>query len=134
MLKTKLEWFVLKRVLIVFGLLAILDIALFSEKWFVLCGLCIGGIVGIVRFGFYVMAFSKFLSYAKESGQPRHAVLHAVAVFLANQILLLPLLYVTLKISIWTFAGFVTGVLLVHFVLFINSITEGIGITHNNFQ
>jgi hypothetical protein len=54
--------------------------------------------------------------------------------FLINQIVTVVLLAVSLSISLWFFTGITAGVLLVPAAIFINNITEILGITKNNFE
>jgi hypothetical protein len=129
--KTKLEVFILKRMLITFFLLTVVDF-LFVKNWaLALIGLTTGGIFRILKFSSYVFVFGSAVS---ANGRSSQVVLKSILVFVISQLVVLPLMYAALKINIWLFIGVVTGILLVPFVLFINSITEVLKITHNNFE
>jgi len=134
LLKSKLEKFVAKRVLIFFVILAILDMVLIKEKWLVLSGLLIGGAFSVFRFGSYSMLFTNLLTPTSDGNTKKHAALKSTLIFILNQSILLLLLFLAMKISSWYFAGIVAGILLVPFVLLVNGITEALSITHNNFE
>jgi hypothetical protein len=134
LLKTKLEKFIAKRSLIFFIILAILDIVLFKNRWYVLVGLVVGGVFSISKFGSYTLVFSRIIASESRNSQHNHPVRKSLIVFFINQLVLLPLLYFALKFNQWFFIGVVAGILLVPLVLFINSITETLKITHNNFE
>lgn len=132
--KSKLEKFILKRALIVFIILTIIDIVFINGKWFAFCGLLIGGLLSILKFSSYAWVFAKIITPEPENTQKKYSAGNAVIVFILNQVLLLPLMLVTLKINLMLFAGFVAGILLVHLILLMNCITEGLRITHNHFE
>jgi hypothetical protein len=132
--KSKIELFIAKRALIFFIVLAISDIIFIAKRWLVLEGLALGGIFSILKFGSYVLVLTKTISPVSGIGQQKHGVRNSVLIFIVNQIILLPLLFISLKINQWFFAGIVAGILLVPLVLFINCITEPLKITHNNFE
>lgn len=134
MLKSKLERFVAKRVLIVFILMAILDIVLMNQKWHVLVGMLLGGIFSLFKFSSYAFVFSKVIASAANNDRRNPAVKRSMLIFIINQLVLLPILYVSYKFNEWFFMGIVAGILLVPLVLIINSITEPLKITHNNFE
>lgn len=131
MLKNKMTCFMAKRVLLCFGILSIIDIIWFENRWFILAGLSAGGILSIVKFGSYVWIFGRILS---PSAAGRINAGGSIAVFAMNQLILLPLLYLAYVLNHWFFAGVVAGILLVPLVIMINCITEATGITKNNFE
>lgn len=134
MLKSKLEIFVAKRVLIFFIILSIFDIVLLDKRWLVLLGLFPGSLLCTLRFSSNALLFKELLSSAADYGEYRHAGLKTVIFFIINQIILVFLMFVFYKISLWAFAGFTAGLVLVPFVLMLNGITEALKITHNNFE
>jgi hypothetical protein len=134
LLKTKLERFVAKRSLIFFIILAILDIVLMQNRWFVLVGLVLGGIFSVLKFSSYSYVFSRIVIIASGNSPQNHSVRKSLIIFMINQLVLLPLLFIALKFNSWFSAGIVAGILFVPFALFINCITEPLGITHNNFE
>lgn len=134
MLKTKLEKFVAKRSLIFFIILAILDIVFISNKWYVLVGLILGGVFSNLKFSSYALVFSRILTPKSGNSQPNNFVGSSLILFILNQLVLIPILFIALKLNESFFAGIVAGILLVPFVIFINCITEPLKITHNNFE
>ncbi len=134
MLKTKLERFIAKRVLICVILLTIIDLVLLEHKWFVLIGLIPGAIFSLAKFGSYAWVFGKILGVSSKAGLDKLAPGSSIAVFMLNQFILLPLLFIAYFLHQWIFIGFIAGILLVPFVVMINCMTEGIGITKNHFE
>ena len=111
-----------------------LDIVFMSRKWYILGGLLLGGAWGIFKFGSYAFIFRKLFTSKSGNGQEKHAGINSVAIFVINQLLLLPLLFISLKFDLWFFYGVAAGILLVPFVILFNIITETLKITHNNFE
>jgi hypothetical protein len=134
LLKSKIEQFVAKRVLMFFIILAILDIVFIDNRWIVFIGLVLGGIISVLRFSSYALVFSGIISSEFRNNQNNHTVRNSLILFIINQLVLLPLLFIAIKINLWFFTGVVAGMLLVPLVLFINCITEPLKITHNNFE
>ena len=134
MFKTKLEKFIAKRSLLFFVILAILDIVLFKNRWYCLVGLFLGGIFSVSKFRSYSMVFTRIIGSASINVKNSHAVRNSLIVFFINQIILLPILFISLKFNSWFFMGIVAGILLVPLVLMINTITEPLRLTHNNYE
>jgi hypothetical protein len=134
LLKSKLEKFLAKRVLIVFGILAIFSVAYISQRWFALIGLVIGTAFCTIKLGSYVWIFSKILIPKNEIERVTPSIVKSIAGFIANQLILIILLLVSLKINLWVFIGIVVGVLTLPFVILINCLSEVLKITHNNFE
>jgi hypothetical protein len=136
LLKNKMACFAAKRVLLCCVILSIISIVCFESKWHIVGGLLTGGLLSIIKFASYIWIFKRILSpgIAVTGGRGRASASGGVLVFALNQIILLPLLYLSYILSRWFFAGIVAGILLVPFVIMINSITEALGITKNNFE
>lgn len=134
MLRNKLVIFTLKRVLFCCILLSIIDIMVVNQRWFAFAGLIIGGAYSVLRFTAYVYVFKVALLPISGTVYKKRYSYGIMATFIVSLILLLPLLYIALKIHQWFFVGTVSGILLVPCVIFINSITEVMRITHNNFE
>lgn len=134
MLKSKLEKFVAKRVLIFFIILAILNIVFNDERWYLLFGLMFGGIFSTFKFVTYAVVLKKALVIESENGKARLGTKNSLLTFIISQIILLPVLFLSLKFNQCFFTGIVIGILLVPLVIFINCITELLKITHNNFE
>ena len=122
MLRSSMTVFIIKRLLILFVILSIIDIIWIGQRWIVLAGLSIGMIFSVLRFDSYAMVLKKNNAYG------------IIIVFIINQVVLLPLLFIALKLNQYFFTGTVAGILLVPSVLLINSITEAFSITNNNFE
>lgn len=134
MFKTKLEKFVAKRSLIFFLILAILDIVLMKNRWYVLVGMMLGGIFSNLKFSSYAFVFSRIVASASGNSQHSNPIRNSLIIFIINQVVILPLLYIALKFNPWFFIGIVSGMLFVPILIFINCITEPLKITHNNFE
>lgn len=134
MLKNKLAKFVAKRVLICCIILSIIVVVVFEKRWYLLVGLLFGSLVSLAKLGSYAWVFGRIISANAGVTLKKTGASKSILVFAINQILLLPILYIAYKFSIWSFAGFITGILLVPFVIMINSVTEAIGVTKNNFE
>jgi hypothetical protein len=126
----KLELFVFKRVLILLLILTIADMIFFRERMAIFAGLLIGAMFGAMRFHYMAEAFKKLLN-AGNTSQTHFSTLLRFFVSLLGAVAILAASIVT---DLWLFGGAVTGILLVPFVLTVNSLTEGFGITHNNFE
>lgn len=134
MIKSKLERFITKRVLICMILLSIIDIILLENRWFVLVGLIVGTILSITKFASNAWVFGGIFGTEQNNAQKKLAPVASVGMFAVNQLILLPLLFLAYFTNQGIFAGFVAGILLVPFVIMINSITEAFGITKNHFE
>lgn len=134
MLKSKLEKFLAKRVLFIFCVLTIYSVVFIGQRWFALAGLAIGGLFSILKLGSYVWIFSKIISPAIGNEPLKHGIGKSVINFVVNQIIVLLVLFISLKINQWFFIGAVAGILLVPAAIMINSFTEALRITNNNFE
>lgn len=134
MFKNKLFVFVLKRVLICFIVLSIIVMISIKQRWFAFAGIFSGGILSILRFGSSTAVFTRITAAVPGSAPVRHGAGVSVLVYVINQVILLPLIFVAYKLGQWFFSGFVAGILLVPFVVMLNSVTEILAITHNEFK
>lgn len=130
MLKSKVERFIAKRVLIVFIGLAVIDLLFINQRWLALAGLAIGTIFGLLKFTYTASGFAHLLM----TPQARNAAGRSVLRYAFGQALTVVILAVSIVINLYFFAGVTVGVLLVTFAVIVNSITEYFGITHNNFE
>jgi hypothetical protein len=133
LLKSKLEQFIAKRVIVYFVVLSVIDILFIESKWFTLIGLLAGSVLTIVKFGSYSWVFGRILCVNCDSSK-KESPGSVVLVFTLNQLLLIVLLCIAYSIDLWLFAGFVGGILLVPLTVMVNSITEAFGITKNHFE
>jgi len=125
-----LEKFIAKRVIILLAVLIILDLAFLKDKLFALAGLCAGGAIGLLKFGFMGRMFSGILSTNKGLSAGKRYLLW----YIGSLIGLIAALAASAVINLRLFGGITAGVLAVPFVIFVNSLTDGMGITHNNFE
>jgi len=130
LLKNKLELFIAKRVLIFFVILAILDMVFINQRFTAFAGLALGTILGLLRLAFMGATFSRLLLPMQNPISVRKSIARNIT----SQAVTAVILFASIKISIWFFIGTSIGIVLVPTVVFINSITEGLGITHNNFE
>ena len=54
--------------------------------------------------------------------------------FLSTQTLTVLFMAVSISINKWSFLGVVAGILIIPLIILINSLTEALGLSHNNFQ
>lgn len=134
MFKSKIELFIAKKAVICLILVSIIDIIAINARWLVLVGLFVGTILSVVKFGSYAWVFGRICSTDQGDPSKRQTPGSSITVFMLNQLVLLPLLFITYFINHWIFAGFVAGILIVPFVIMINSITEVLGISKNHFE
>ena len=134
MLKNKLANFIAKRVLICCILLSIIVLIMLEYKWHVLVGLLLGSVFSVLKFGSYTWIFQRIISAAASPARKTKSARSGMLGFLINQIIIFPLLLAAYFLNQWFFAGIVAGILLVPFVIMINSVTEALKITGNNFE
>lgn len=119
-----------KRAAVLFLLLAAADIAFLGDnKWQVLVGLFVGAVIGMGRFGSHEWVLKKVFQLNGDK-----AVTGSVLVFTVSQTVLFLLIVIMYLLNLWTLYGFVAGILIVPLIIMINSITEALGITKNNFE
>lgn len=131
LLRTRLERFITKSVLIVFVILSIAGMVCIENKYYFFFGLLAGTLLGILRFGAMSNTLSKLLQKSVCVKQP---VFNNILFIILNQLIVVAMLAISLAISIWFFAGMVSGVLSVPFVVFIYSILNGLGILKSYYD
>ncbi len=129
----KIEQFILKRSLICFILLSIIDMVVLESRWLALIGLVIGTALSAVRFCGNAAVLASLFNVEVQNTRNRLGQRSARLIFLLNQIILLPFLLLAYFISQWVFWGFVAGILTIPLLIMLNSITEVFGITRNHF-
>ena len=130
MIKSKLKTFILKRMLILYILLAVLDLLLVKERWFALVGLTAGALYSVVRFSLTQHVFSSLLLKSGKTISVRSTIL----ITIGSLTVVIALLTISIKISFWVFVGVISGILLIPAIIVINGITEALGISCNNFE
>ena len=130
LLKSKVEKFVAKRVAILLCFLSVLDFLILKQKWLVFAGLLAGCASALLRFGLLAASIFKLSSHSDK----KTACAKSVTGYIKNLLILSLLLGASLILNKWFAAGVIAGIFTVPFILFLNSLTEGLGITHNNFE
>lgn len=133
MFYSSVEQFVLKRLLICFILLSIIDMAVIENRWPALIGLAAGTVLSAVKFCSNAAAYASLFGVKKQGVSAGLGQRTARVIFLINQIILLPFLLIAYYIGQWFFWGFVAGILTIPLLIMLNSITEAFGITRNHF-
>jgi hypothetical protein len=104
-----------------------------ENRWPLFFGLAAGTVISAVKFCGTAAALAGFFGAAVQDGHGKSGQRSAMVIFLINQIILLPLLFLAYYISLWVFWGFIAGVLAIPLLIMLNSITEAFGITRNHF-
>lgn len=130
----KLTVFIAKRVLICYILLSIIDVVLMTQRWFILVGMFLGVVISLIRFGSYGFVFTGIVLANSVAARKGFSVFSSLAIYVINQLVLIPVLYIAFKFNQYFFAGVFIGIMLLPFTIFINSLTEALGITHNDFE
>jgi hypothetical protein len=128
--RSKLRYFIVKRIIILYTLLVVLYLLLVRERWYALTGLTAGTLYSGLRFGLIEYSFSSLLS---KNSKPI-AVHILLLITIGSMTGLIVLLAISIKLNIWLFAGTVSGILTAPAVIAINGITEALGISNNNFR
>ena len=132
LLKDRLEKFIFGRMLIGLASLALLDLIFLQQRWAALAGLILGGILGLTRFLSSSAALRQALSVTNQTKLA--PVLSIIIRYAAGQTLIVVILAASLVVNPWLFMGCAAGILLIPFIIFINGLTEGLGITNNKFD
>lgn len=125
-----MQKFLIKRIIILYVILLICDFVFFDKKWIIALGLTFGTIFGIFKF----INMSKFMSGILVQEEKKLCLRRILVKFLSVQLATVFLLAVSIILSKVCFFGIVAGILIIPVIILINGITEGFGITHNNFQ
>lgn len=128
MLKNQLVKFMLKRILMFFLILAVAALV-FPHRWMLMAGLAAGAALGAGRF----LSNAWIFKAATDTSAAVPSAFLKVLLFIANQGVLLLLLFIFYKLNLWLFIGFISGTLLPPIVIIVNSFTEFLGITKNKF-
>jgi fatty-acid desaturase len=135
LLKNKLVVFTLKRALFLYPVALIICIIFATNKLSAFIGLTVGAVLSVLRLYLSTEVMGRLnASTEREGSYRKHSTVKLVILQLINQFLILPLLFFAYLISKNFFAGFIAGVFIVPLVFMINSITEALGLTNNNFE
>lgn len=129
MFRSKIEIFIIKRILIFYFLLTVLAILFVDQKVFVLSGLTVGAGAGLLRFCSTASMLAGYM-LRDNPGVTGNGVIR----YIVNMVATIALLTVSLIYDKWFFAGTAAGILIVPLAITLNGITEGLGITHNSFE
>lgn len=125
-----LQCFIKTRIIIVYIVSIIISLILFDNRWNIVIGLTCGSVFGILK---YIVA-SRFISNILLQREENLSLARILVKFLSLQVVTVLLMAVSIRISLWSFLGVVAGILLIPLIILINSLTEALGISHNNFQ
>ena len=100
-----------------------------SVRWPVFAGLLTGFLISIGKLAGNEWIFEKIFRTDGEK-----AALGSIALFSASQLALIPVIVLAYFFSAWTLYGLTAGILTVPIITMINSVTEALGITKNNFE
>lgn len=114
--------------IILYLIAVILLLIFFRGRPIIIAGISLGVVLSIVRFSTNATSFIRLLSGTGET------LGRGIKWFVINSIVAFVVLAVSIKINLFFFGGVITGIFFVPIVIIINSITEAIGITHNNFE
>ena len=131
MLNSKLEKFIYKRVAIFFCLTSIVILIFSTQRWFIFFGFLVGTIYSLVKFSFTSAIYSRIVA---EKQNNHYAAALSILGFFVSQLVTLAILAMSIIFNLYFFAGITVGILHVPFILFVNSLTEGFGLTHNKFE
>lgn len=130
-LKAKaLQCFIKTRIIIVYIVLIMISLVLFDNRWNIVIGLTCGSVFGILKY----IGASRFISNILLQREENVSLARIFVKFLSLQAVTVLLMTVSLSISLWSFLGVVAGILLIPLIILINSLTEALGLSHNNFQ
>lgn len=111
-------------------LLITADVVFLGENmWLSLAGLLSGTFIGIGRF-----RCSKWILRRVLRANTEQSLLHGNVAFTLSQFVLLPVIALAYFLNIWVLYGLIAGLLIIPTGIMINSITEALGITKNNFM
>lgn len=125
----KLEKFITKRVLILFSILTILNSVFLNNKLLFFIGLTLGSVLSLFRFFVMDSALTGILILKNGFGNKKAAIKYIFSLLVTLIFLLIAAI-----INKWVMLGMMAGILIVPLVVMLNSITEGLKITHNNFE
>ena len=130
-LKAKvLQCFIKTRIIIVYIVLIIISLTIFDNRWYIVIGLTCGSVFGILKF----IGSSRFISNILSQREKNTSLARILVKFLSLQVVTVLFMVVSISVSLWSFLGVVAGILLIPLIILINSLTEALGISHNNFQ
>lgn len=125
-----LQCFIKTRIIIVYIVLLIISLILFDNRWNIVIGLTCGVVFGILKY----IGASRFISNILVQREEKLFLARILVKFLSLQVVNVLFMAVSISINLWVFLGVVAGILLIPLIILVNSLTEVLGISHNNFQ
>lgn len=125
-----LQNFIKTRIIIIYIVFVITSFMLVDNKWNIVMGLTCGLIFGIIKY----ISFSRFISSILIQVEKKPRFRGMFVKFLSLQVVNALLMLVSIKVSLYFFLGVVAGILLIPLIIVANSLTEALGLSHNNFQ
>lgn len=126
----KIERFMTIRSIIYLLVMTVLCLIFLKGEKNVIIGLILGTLLSIIKFYATANVYRKLLNNSPEKLDTINAVIKIFASVLGTAAILI----VSVLSSLMLFAGTTAGILAVPLILTINSFTEGLGVTHNNFE
>jgi len=124
-----LRHFIKIRVAVVYTFLIVVSLIFFNDRWYLVMGLTCGSIFGVMKY----IAAARFISNILLQNEKTH-YLRVFTKYLSLQAVTILLMAVSIRINMWSFYGITAGLLLLPAIITVNSLTEALGISHNNFQ
>lgn len=109
--------------------MSILVLIFVRHRWIALEGVVTGTAFGIAKLYFMGAVYGALLLSVGRRSTAGKSFLK----YITGQLAVLLLLLISIRFGLFFFIGVTAGTLLVPLVVVVNSITEGLGITHNNF-
>lgn len=125
----RFERFIIRRVLILLCILVVPSLIFISHRFNVAGGLLIGSFFGLFKFSSLSSMITRQLTTNRAD-----VIVKPLFGIIMSQATMILLFAVSIKYSLWLFAGVLVGVLLVPLAILINGVTEGLGVTHNHFE
>lgn len=126
----KIERFIAIRLIIYLLVTAFLCIIFLKGEKNIVIGLILGTFLSAIKFFATANVYRKLLNQRTEKLDTILAVIKVFAGILGTATVLI----VSILSSVTMFAGTAAGVLGVPLIITLNSLTEGLGVTHNNFE
>jgi hypothetical protein len=124
------QCFIKTRVIVVYIVLIIISLIFFDKRGNIVIGLTCGSVFGILKY----IGTSRLISNILLLGEKNFSLLKMFVKFLSTQTLTVLFMAVSISINKWSFLGVVAGILIIPLIILINSLTEALGLSHNNFQ
>lgn len=126
--KNKTKLFLFKRSIIVVLILIVISLIAFKINTEILCGLAIGYVVSLLRLKELCGFADKII--CNSAGKNKMAPVKYIFV----QIFTVLVLVLSAKISLNFFLSVFVGILIVPITIMLNSLSESLGLTKNNFE